>query len=660
MFFPLKKEQEKFYTETPSSDTIDLKKRKIFFLSLSLTLYPLAILERKEHEVPGEKGESLINRKSSKSSNFSDFLSFILGEKISDDEAKNLLMSIKNIRKKLANEYEYRILNSIPLENFLYFASGLPRAIFDFGFRLPKKLRKIFFFSLKIPLFFSFYSDEKVFGKIGYSGPFVGKAKFPRYQDPKIQPSYFKKDGSFSFSFDVCIIGSGAGGSIAALLLSQKSSVCIIERGKLIKPYEFTEKEDEMIPKLYRIGIDKDLSIISLSGNCVGGSTVHNTALFVRLPEKILQYWFERGFPIKDLPVFSERIFSICEATKIEEKDLNQNARVCAEGMKKLGISFFLPYHGRRDCLKVGFCELGCYWNRKFSALLNILPKATKNGAVIFPESKVIYLDSDGKKVKAVFVKHKGEIFKVKAKKFILSAGALSSPLTVKNSFGIEPEGLCLHPSSYVLGVFDSDISGWLGIPITLISDEFLKEDGGFILLPYFMHPATFSLAVGGFGSEHSDIMKKYKNIACVSFIVHDESSGKVIGEGPISFKYSFSKRTFDDVKNAILKSSEILFEAGAKEVILPHIFSIKRAKGLSEVKRFVENISPYDIPFISVHPQATLSWVKYLDEEGRLKGFENLWVADASAFPSSCGVPPQVSVMSISSFVSDRILETL
>jgi hypothetical protein len=43
---------------------------------------------------------------------------------------------------------------------------------------------------------------------------------------------------------------------------------------------------------------------------------------------------------------------------------------------------------------------------------LNILPKATKNGAVIFPESKVIYLDSDGKKVKEVFVKHKGGVSK--------------------------------------------------------------------------------------------------------------------------------------------------------------------------------------------------------------------------------------------------------
>jgi len=648
-------EKEKLYAKTLQSDTIDLKKRKIFFLSLSLTFYPLAILERKELLVLAEKGKSH-NPKSFRSSNFSDFLSFILGENITDEEAKNFLMSIRELRKKLA--YEYKLLNSLPLENFLYFVSGLPRSIFDFGFRLPKKLRKIFFFSVKIPLFFSFYSDEKSFGKLGYSGPFVGKAKFPRYQDPKIQPSYFKKDSSYSF--DVCIIGSGAGGSISALLLSQKASVCIIERGKLVKPYEFTEKEDEMIPKLYKIGIDKDLSIISLSGNCVGGSTVHNTALFVQLPEKILSYWLSQGFPIKNFLVFSDHIFSICEATKIEEKDLNQNARVCAEGMKKLGISFFLPYHSRRDCLKVGFCELGCYWNRKFSALLNILPKATKNGAVIFPESKVIYLDSDGKKVKEVFVKHKGGVFKIKAKKFILSAGALSSPLIVKNSLGVDPEGLCLHPSSYVLGIFDSDISGWLGIPITLISDEFLREDGGFILLPYFMHPATFSLAIGGFGSEHSEVMRKYKNIACISFIVHDESSGKIIGEGPISFKYSFSKKTFDDVKNAILKSSEILFEAGAKEVILPYIFSVKKAKNLSDVKSFVEKISPYDVPFISVHPQATLSWGKYLDEEGRLKGFENLWVADASAFPSSCGVPPQVSVMSISYFVSERILEKL
>ncbi|MFZ8802792.1 MAG: hypothetical protein ACO2PO_07365, partial [Candidatus Calescibacterium sp.] len=148
MSISFEEEKEKLYAKTLQSDTIDLKKRKIFFLSLSLTFYPLAILEKKELLVLAEKGKSH-NPKSSRSSNFSDFLSFILGENVSDEEAKSLLISIRELRKKLS--YEYKLLNSLPLENFLYFVSGLPRSIFDFGFRLPKKLRKIFFFSVKIP-----------------------------------------------------------------------------------------------------------------------------------------------------------------------------------------------------------------------------------------------------------------------------------------------------------------------------------------------------------------------------------------------------------------------------------------------------------------------------------------------------------------------------
>jgi len=89
------------------SQEVDLKKRKIFSLSfLFLPLSALTISEKRKNLLVDEK--KFRNHKSSNSSNFSDFLSFILGENVSDEEAKNLLISIRELRKKLA--YEYKLL----------------------------------------------------------------------------------------------------------------------------------------------------------------------------------------------------------------------------------------------------------------------------------------------------------------------------------------------------------------------------------------------------------------------------------------------------------------------------------------------------------------------------------------------------------------------
>ena len=46
------------------------------------------------------------------------------------------------------------------------------------------------------------------------------------------------------------------------------------------------------------------------------------------------------------------------------------------------------------------------------------------------------------------------------------------------------------------------------------------------------------------------------------------------------------------------------------------------------------------------------------VDMQGRLKGIDNLWVADASLFPSPSGVNPQATVMALSDIVTRRLAE--
>ena len=44
------------------------------------------------------------------------------------------------------------------------------------------------------------------------------------------------------------------------------------------------------------------------------------------------------------------------------------------------------------------------------------------------------------------------------------------------------------------------------------------------------------------------------------------------------------------------------------------------------------------------------------VDSDGRVFGFENFFVCDASVFPTAIGVNPQMTVMALASIISERI----
>lgn len=574
------------------------------------------------------------------------FASEVIGTDVDHEQIDRMRRTLERMR---------RVFWGLPIEEFVKYLPLMSRV--EGG--LPRKVRKVIFISSKILISFPFYCDERNFDLISYPGPTIGRRKdVERYDDPKIPVFYPKED---EISADVCVVGSGAGGSISAMILSERYSVCVIERGKLVLPSDFTEKEEDMVPKLYGVAIDSSLSILTAYGNCVGGSTVCNTAFFERLPQSIYERWCEVGFPVKKERFYElqDKLFSMANVSEVDFFN-NANKKIKL-GMEKAGVRYSLLNHSRRDCIRAGFCELGCYWNRKFSALLNVLPEVGKRGGFVVPETEAVYLERSNGAVKRLICNHRGKRMKIKAKSYILAGGALFSPLILGRSKIASPDGLSLHPSTYVMGIFDEDISSWFGIPKSIISTDFLKEEGGFILLPYNLHPAMFSVALGGKGKEHFELMRKYKNIAGVAVMVHDKPYGNSLRDRSfLNILYSFSKDEVEDMKKGISVAASILFEGGAKELIMPSIFRIVKAKSMRDVQSFVDNLDLYSVPILSVHPQATLRWPKFLEDDGRVKGMKNLYVADASVFPEATGVPPQATVMTISMYVASNVAQNM
>ena len=93
--------------------------------------------------------------------------------------------------------------------------------------------------------------------------------------------------GSHTWTTDVVVVGTGAGGAMAASELARRGlGVIALEEGPMLLPPDMTQREDEMMPKLYQERGGRSTRIsrsASIGGRCVGGSTIHNINLCKRL-----------------------------------------------------------------------------------------------------------------------------------------------------------------------------------------------------------------------------------------------------------------------------------------------------------------------------------------------------------------------------------------
>jgi choline dehydrogenase-like flavoprotein len=105
---------------------------------------------------------------------------------------------------------------------------------------------------------------------------------------------------------------------------------------------------------------------------------------------------------------------------------------------------------------------------------------------------------------------------------------------------------------------------------------------------------------------------------------------------------------------------AELMLAAGARSVIVPFARPLElRSPG--ELDRIVEHgYAPLDPLLTAVHPMGTLPLGRVVDERGRLRGVEKLWVADGSLFPTSLGGPPQLTIYAAAHKVAAHIVEEL
>src|SRR4051794_36086196 len=102
----------------------------------------------------------------------------------------------------------------------------------------------------------------------------------------------------FDVDADVVVVGSGAGGAVAAAnLASAGLRTVVVEAGPRLRPEDMTRDAPRFMARYYWEGglrmIGGTTQIPTLQARCLGGTTVVNSAILLPLPGWVRQAWQE-------------------------------------------------------------------------------------------------------------------------------------------------------------------------------------------------------------------------------------------------------------------------------------------------------------------------------------------------------------------------------
>ncbi len=495
-------------------------------------------------------------------------------------------------------------------------------------------------------------------------------------------------DANVTLDADVCVVGSGAGGAVVACELAEAGrSVVLVEDGPYLRGDAYVQREEVMYPRLYREGGTKataDYTVLVSQGRAVGGSTVASFCLCIRPPRPLLTYWARQfklpGVDYESLHPHLRQVEKRIGAKRILPEQVNGNGSRLLQGSEKLGYRGYLPLHNRIECLGCGYCALGCTYERKGDMSTTYVPAASRAGALIVPDCQVRQVATQKGKavgVGGVFLRSRtGQTYslKVKAEVVILAAGAINSPRLWRQSRLPDPQSevgrnLRLQPQVVVTALYPEPIEAWKGIPQGYVVDEFLtlgasSAGSGYLLVPSFAHPVAAASMLPGYGGEHRELMTLYPRLGAIAVLLHDHTRGRLELEenGPPAVSYRLGGSDEDQLVDALEKASEVSFAAGAEKVFLPYndVVTIGKRGAYQAIRD--RGVRVNDPLFISYQPQGTLRMggdarQSVVDSHGEAHTVRNLFVCDASVFPTSVGVPAQLTVMTLATRTAHHIV---
>ena len=516
--------------------------------------------------------------------------------------------------------------------------------------------------------------------EIGYAGP-IGP---PPKKGPQIDSILIDSDEEISC--DVVVVGSGAGGGCAAAQLARAGlDVVIIEKGGHFAERDFHHIERRALQEMYLYGstlTNTDVNTRIIAGKCLGGGTLVNFAVAFKTPPHVLREWadvsgvdaFVSGEIEESLDEVGERVGITTDESLPGRRD-----QLLELGAVKLGWhNDALPraVRGCKQDASCGYCGFGCRAGAKQGTALTYLIDAAEAGARVYVETdvrRVVIEDGVATGVDAV---SNGRRLKVRARAVVAAAGSIETPALLLRS-GLRGEvgkHLRLHPGTAAWGFFDEEVKIWEGTTMARFSREIAHLDGGygpiFETIPF--HPGMWSTVFPWVSAtQHRELMSKISRVGFVASLARDASEGRVTIDknGVPRVDYKLSKEDQRRIAEGVVAAGKMVEAAGATEVHTVHREPISFRPGPGAHETWAAEVRnkgfAKDVAFGSWHQMGSCRMgvdpaTSAVGPQNESHEVRNLYVMDASTFPTASGVNPMVSIYGIANRGAKKLAEHL
>ena len=498
-------------------------------------------------------------------------------------------------------------------------------------------------------------------------------------------------------TYDVCVIGSGAGGALVASRLAEAGrNVLLVEEGPWVSPKDHPVRDDRALALLYRnSGLQPALPeaghllqkhgvsfMTVLQGRVVGGGPTVNNAIHLPIEKGRWEAWRDEfDFPV-DWPELENAMQVVSSDLGVSTGEMRTamggRSKAFEAGANALQMNLGDLPLSVRSCVGCGGCNVGCRYGLKTGGLhgprpagaaRSYLERALAAGVHVRPNLRALRFEPKGLTRRAAAVvcadgEKKNREVRVKAKAFVLSAGPISSSKILRRSaFQVTSpvgRGISANVTSPVFALLGHDIAPGLrnpGVQMCVFVDE-----GGRLLESWFHYPGSIAAALPGWLRDHAAVMTGYRRMASCGIVVPTATHGEIGLTGDLVL--SLSDAELQQMKDGIVSAADAYFAAGATAVYPATMrpFAIRADHRDEDVAAFRQLVAgPADLSQSTAHPQGGNALGRsasksVVSPDFHLFDFDNLFVADASLFPAGCFRNPQLTAMALAHLAASRV----
>ncbi|MER8511271.1 GMC family oxidoreductase [Mesorhizobium sp. M0894] len=487
----------------------------------------------------------------------------------------------------------------------------------------------------------------------------------------------FRPSNPLHLQADAVIIGSGAGGaSVADVLTAAGLSVVMLEEGKHVPSSSASPTASDAFSSTWRSGgIAAAIGRPPISyaeGRCVGGGTEINSAIAQRVDSDLIDQWRKRNkienFTPDQLEPYYERAETAINASLIPGP-LGRATDILRQGGEALGWKVSELKRGQRGCKGANRCSYVCPNGAKQSMAVTLLPKAIIRGMRLLAQTRVDKIRFEkGRAAEVVALSRHGSgqpmPVRVKADMVFVCAGAIQTAALLRRSGQHEHIGntLRLHPTIRATALFDDPVDAHQSqLPLAAIT-EFMPDQriGGSVFTP-----AIFGLSLAEDWTNRGDLMRDWPFCGSYYGMIRPRGVGSVrplpgINEPLVSFELAL--QDWIALGQVLTRLGQVMFAAGARKVF-PGISGHEGWTSVDQVHEFWNKPLPkratnlMTIHLFSSCPPGEHRSACAVDSYGRVRGVENLFVADGSLIPEAPGVNPQMTIMALAFRVAEAAL---